>query len=338
MFTHHNYQGLLSFIPFYDCDEIIDTQNSYMFLSGRSINYVLHMSIESKYTQREDFKMRDDNLIILERFKTSDTFLDMEKTMSESIEIFASMSCKLLSQIKFYCDYFNKNVPPVILDIYPFFCSFEKSIWSLKKVIENLDFSNSQLIFRKLIEDTIFYLYLLCNDDLHHIDQKHDYEPDIERCMKKTFSVVSNWQKDSMTNFYLNKDIDSLKQNQLLNHFNKQFSTIDRIKKLYKMTNRCVHNHGQYFMNKSTISRWSMYEIEKIDEIMAMFKEYINLFFVMLFLLEPSYMGDLAYFDCLDLGIEPNINLEDAIDSSIIKFLKQNDETYVFLKEEFPFI
>lgn len=282
--------------------------------------------------------MRDDSLIILERFKTTDTFFDMEKTMSESIEIFASMSDKLFPQIKFFYDHYNKTAAPVILDIYPFFCTFEKSLWSLKKIIENLDFSNSQIIFRKFIEDTIFYLYLLCNDDYHHIGQTHDCEPDFVKCKKKSFSVISNWQNNSMTNFNLSKDINCLKQNHALNRCNKQFSAIDRIKELYKKTNRYVHNHGQHFMNKSTINRWSTYELEKIDEIIAMLKEYIMLFFLMLFLLEPSYMGDLAYFDCRELGIKPTIDLEDAIDMSIIRFLKQDDEIYAFLKNEFPFI
>ncbi|KOP67249.1 hypothetical protein AMS62_19845 [Bacillus sp. FJAT-18019] len=209
---------------------------------------------------------------------------------------------------------------------------------SIKLCVSLGNFSDANILIRKLNDDLFFYLFILELDNNHQITFGDELTKEFELFIKN-ISFFVNWNSNTLKDFYTSRHVlPYIKNNKTVNELINKYNLEEEWRSINKKLNNFVHNNGKIYcmQNYRTLSS------NELDQLFANLRSeisfIINIVIVLLVLIKPHYIMSIDHIMYLESDVSPPEDSQYWIASFIQEFLddhlnKYNPELKLFLKE-----
>ncbi|MEK4978166.1 hypothetical protein [Bacillus sp. FSL K6-6540] len=217
----------------------------------------------------------------------------------------------------------------------------ESAMYTLKSIKECVsigNFSDANILIRKLNDDLFFYLFVLELDNNHQIifsDQADKKELEL---FTKNLNFLIKWNNNNLKDFYISRHaLSYIKKNKTVNDLINKYKLEEEWRIINKKLNNFVHNNGRNYCRQN-------YKILSSNEIDQVFIELrnkvsfiLNIVVVLLVLIKPHYIMSMDHIMFLDSNMTPPEGSQYWIASFIQDFFDEhlnqyNPELKIFLK------
>ncbi|WP_340016230.1 hypothetical protein [Paenibacillus sp. FSL K6-1318] len=218
----------------------------------------------------------------------------------------------------------------------------ESAMYTLKSIKECVsigNFSDANILIRKLNDDLFFYLFVLELDNNQQIlfsDQVDKIEHEL---FMKNINFFIKWNNGNLKDFYISRNaLSYIKNNNTVNDLIIKYKLEEEWKRINKKLNNFVHNNGKNYCRQN----YKILSSNEIDQVFLELRKKIsfilNIVSVLIVLIKPHYIMSIDHIMFLDLNITPPEDSQYWVASFIQEFFDEhltqyNPELKIFLKE-----
>ncbi|QZN78512.1 hypothetical protein [Paenibacillus sp. DR312] len=218
----------------------------------------------------------------------------------------------------------------------------ESAMYTLKSIKECVsigNFSDANILIRKLNDDLFFYLFVLELDNNQQILLSDQVDKIEHELFMKNINFFIKWNNDNLKDFYISRDaLSYIKNNKTVNDLIIKYKLEEEWKRINKKLNNFVHNNGKNYCRQN----YKILSSNEIDQVFLELRKKIsfilNIVSVLLVLIKPHYIMSIDHIMFLDLNITPPEDSQYWVASFIQEFFDEhltqyNPELKIFLKE-----
>lgn len=192
--------------------------------------------------------------------------------------------------------------------------STESTLKSIRTLIDYGNFSDVNVLVRKLRDDLFLYLYFL------EVGNRNDYKNS-----SKHESNGFDWMEGKLKDLKLTDTLIYLLKNKEIDKVIRKYNLRKVWKDIGMNLNNFVHANGMSYVQMN----YATFDPKRIEKILKDIKlkiEYIlSIFVILLILIKPNLIASSDYIDALDLGIQP----ENGSEYFVAPFIQHYLDEYI---------
>ncbi|MCP1135235.1 hypothetical protein NKT34_18200 [Paenibacillus polysaccharolyticus] len=210
---------------------------------------------------------------------------------------------------------------------------------SIKECVSIGNFSDANILIRKLNDDLFFYLFVLELDNNHQILFSNQVDKVENELFMKNINYFIKWDNDNLNDFYISRNaLSYIKNNNTVSDLIIKYNLEEDWKKINKKLNNFVHNNGKNYCGQN----FKILCSNELDHVFIELRNKVSFIFniviVLLVLIKPHYIMSIDHIMFLDSNITPPEDSQYWVASFVQEFFDEhltqyNPELKIFLKE-----